>query len=85
MTDMVKIKFTKNSLPYAKGQEAWFNELQAAAYVKQDFAERVKNPGPFVPAPPRPALLAAQTDLTADEVAFVKWMYAERLRGRSAA
>lgn len=59
MADMVKIKFLKPTLPYVAGEEAWFNELQAAAYIKQGFAERAKGAAPYVPAPARPALVAA--------------------------
>lgn len=58
MADMVKIKFMRPSLPYVAGEDAWFNELQATAYIKQGFAVPVKNAPPYVPAPARMALLA---------------------------
>lgn len=61
MADMVPIRFIKPSLPYAAGERAWFNELQAAAYIKQGFAVRDKDAGEFVPAPARAALVESAT------------------------
>jgi hypothetical protein len=61
MPDMVSIKFVKHSLPYNAGEVAWFNEIQAAAYIKQGFATPEKNAGKFVPAPARATLLEAAT------------------------
>jgi hypothetical protein len=58
---MVKITFLKPTLPYVAGESAWFNEVQAAAYIKQGFATPAKNPGDYVPAPARAALLAQAT------------------------
>jgi hypothetical protein len=52
MAEMVKIKikFLKASLPYMAGEEAWFDEVNAANYIRQGFAERVKDAPPYVPA-----------------------------------
>ena len=57
MNDQVKIKFLKHSLPYTAGDEAWFNEVQAAAYIKPGFAQPMRNAAAYVPAPARAALL----------------------------
>lgn len=58
MSDPIAIRFIRSSLPYVAGEIAWFNEIQAAAYIKQGFAERVRNPTPYVPAASRTELLA---------------------------
>lgn len=58
MADMVKIKFLKSTLPYAAGEDAWFNEIQAASYIKQGYAERVRNAPPYVPVLARAAMIA---------------------------
>jgi hypothetical protein len=47
--DRIAVRFLKPTLPYLKDEVAWFNELQAAAYIKQGFARREPNAGPYVP------------------------------------
>ncbi len=71
MADMVPIRFTKPSLPYNAGDIAWFNEVQAAAYIKQGFAVRDKSAGAFKPGPARAALVEASTTAP-DHLAIAK-------------
>lgn len=58
MSDPVAIRFLKPSIPYLAGEVAWFNDIQAAAYIKQGFAERHPNPGKYVPAASRVELIS---------------------------
>jgi hypothetical protein len=54
----VAVRITRAFLPYMKDEIAWFDELTAAAYCKQGFAE----PAPeveFVPFDPPKALVVA--------------------------
>lgn len=59
MVDMVEIEFLKPSLPYLQGETAWFNELQAAAYIKQGFAKRAAGSRKYVPVKSRAEQIAA--------------------------
>jgi len=61
MPDPVAIRFTKPSLPYNAGEIAWFGEEQAAAYIKQGFAQRETHAGKFQRAPTRAEILEQQS------------------------
>lgn len=58
--DMVPVKFTKPTLPYNTGETAWFSPEQAAAYIKQGFAERDKGAGTYRPARTRMEVMAEE-------------------------
>lgn len=58
MADMVPIRFVKPTLPYIAGETAWFNELQAAAYIKQGFGERDKSAPPYRASQTRAEMIA---------------------------
>ncbi len=59
--DRVKVRFVKNSLPYTAGDEAWFNEIQAASFIKQGYATRVDGRAAYVPAPTRAQVMAEES------------------------
>jgi hypothetical protein len=52
----IAVRFIKHSMPYSAGEIAWFNEVQAASYIKQKFAERVEPQPEYVPAARRDVL-----------------------------
>jgi len=61
MADPVAVRFTRPSLPYNAGEVAWFGEEQAAAYIKQGFAQRERDAGKFQRAPTRAEILEQQS------------------------